>query len=148
MKLAMQFFLLSLQSFSKNDLVNDIVLTSPWTLAPKNFTSPVAPHPLHSDSNVDQAASGDIVPDGIPNSSSPFNTDSEGVIKQKYSAPEGASQETPVHLDHSKTTVIPEVSVDNGLSASGRLQCNVGDYKQGPAKIRRLVWCKPMWGTK
>ncbi len=124
--------------FQQNDLVNDIVPTSPWTLAPKNFTSPVPPHPLCSDSNVNQAASGDIVPDGIPNSGSPFNTDSEGAIKQKDSAPEGASQETLVHLDHSTTTVIPEVSVENGLSASGRPQCNVGDYKQGPAKIRRL----------
>jgi hypothetical protein len=124
--------------FQQNDLVNDIVLTSPWTLAPKKFTSPVAPHPLCSDSNVDQAASGDIVPDGILNSGSPFNTDSEGATKQKDSAPEGASQETLVHLDHSTTTVISEVSVNNGLSASGRPRRNVGDYKQGPAMIRHL----------
>ncbi len=124
--------------FQQNDLVNDIVPTSPWTLAPKNFTSPVAPHPLCSDSNVDQAASGDIVPDGIPNSGSPFNTDSEGATKQKDSAPEGASLETLVHLDHSTTTVIPEGPVNNGLSASGWPLCNVGDNKQGPAKIRHL----------
>ncbi len=32
--------------FQQNDLVNDIVPTSPWTPALKNFASPVAPHPL------------------------------------------------------------------------------------------------------
>ncbi len=54
------------------------------------------------------------------------------------SAPEEASHEILVQLDHSPATVIPFNSVDNGLSASGRPQRNVGNYKQGPAKIRRL----------
>jgi hypothetical protein len=54
------------------------------------------------------------------------------------SALEGASHESLVQLDHSPATVIPINSVDNGLSASRWPQPNVGNYKQGPAKIQRL----------
>ncbi len=54
------------------------------------------------------------------------------------SAKERASHESLVQLDHSLATVDPNNSVNNGLSASGQPQRNVGNYKQGPAKIRRL----------
>jgi hypothetical protein len=54
------------------------------------------------------------------------------------SAPEGASHESLVQLDHSPTIIIPMNSVDNGLSASGWPQRDVGNYKQGPVKIQHL----------
>jgi hypothetical protein len=71
---------------------------------------------------------GDVVPEGVP-----CKTEAH-----MDSAPEGASHEGLVQLDHSPATVNPNNSVNNGLSASGRPRCNVGNYKQVPAKIRRL----------
>ncbi len=111
--------------FQHNDFANEIVPTSQWTLDPDNITSPLAPDAPSSVLSVVQTMPGDVVPEGDP-SKTKAHVDS---------APEGASHESLDQLDHSSATVIPINSVDNGLSASGRPQHNVGDYKQGPAKI-------------
>jgi hypothetical protein len=69
---------------------------------------------------------GDVVPEGVPSKT-------EAHID---SAPEGASHDNLVQLDHSPATVNSNNSVDNGLSASGQPQRNVGNYyKQGLAKV-------------
>jgi hypothetical protein len=107
---------------------NEIAPTSQWTLDPSNITSPLAPGAPSPVPSVVQTMPGDVVPEGVP-------SDTEA---QMDSAPEGASHESLVQLDHSPATVIPINSVDNGLSASGRPQHNVGNYKQGPAKIQHL----------
>jgi hypothetical protein len=114
--------------FQHNDFANEIVPTSQWTLDPNNITfhlAPGAPSPVPS---VVQTMPGDIVPEGVPS------------VTEAHmdSVPEGGSHESLVQLDHSPAIVIPINSVDNGLSASGWPQRNVGNYKQGPAKIQRL----------
>jgi hypothetical protein len=44
-----------------------------------------------------------------------------------------------VPIDHSiDTNIAPEVPIGNDHSKTGRPRRNVGNYKQGPAKIRRL----------
>ncbi len=111
--------------FQHDDFANEIVPTSQWTLDPNNITSPLAPGAPSPVPSVFQTMKGGVVPEGVPSKT-------EAHID---SAPEGASHESQVQLDHSPATVIPINSVDNGLSASGWPQCNVGNYKQGPAKI-------------
>jgi hypothetical protein len=115
--------------FQHNDFANEIVTTSLWTLDPDNITSPLAPGAPSSVPSVVQSIPGDVVPEGVP-SKTEVHMDA---------SPEGVSHESlVVQLDHSPATVNPNNSVDNGLSASRRPQHNVGNYKQGPAKIQRL----------
>ncbi len=114
--------------FHHDDFANEIVPTSQWTLDLNNITSPLAlgaPSPVPS---VVQTMPGDVVPEGVPSKTE----------AHMDSATKGASDESLVQLDHSPATVIPINSVANGLSASGWPQRNVGNYKQGPAKIRHL----------
>jgi hypothetical protein len=55
------------------------------------------------------------------------------------SVSEGAPQDTIVPIDHStETYTAPEVPIVHEHSKTGQPRCNVGTYKQGPAKIRRL----------
>ncbi len=111
--------------FQHNDFANEIIPTSQWTLDLNIITSPLAPGAPSPIPSVVQTMPGDVVPEGVPSKTE----------AHMDSAPEGASHESLVQLDHSSATVIPINSVDNGLSASGRPQRNVGNYKQGPAKI-------------
>jgi hypothetical protein len=114
--------------FQHDDIANEIILISQLTLDPNNITSPLAPSAPSPVSSIVQTMPGDIIPEGAPSKTE----------ARMESAPEGASHESLVQLDHSPATVIPITSVDNALSASGQLKCNVGNYKQGPAKIPRL----------
>jgi hypothetical protein len=111
--------------FWHDEFANEILSTSQWTLDPNNITSPLAPSAPSPVTSVVQTMPGDVVPEGVPSETE----------AQMDSAPEGASHESLVQLDHSPATVIPINSVDNGLSASGQPRHNVGNYKQGPAKI-------------
>jgi hypothetical protein len=109
---------------------NEIVPTSPWNLDPNNITSSLVPGAPSSVPNFDQTMPGKVVPEEVP--SKP-----EGDTQHMDSALEGASHESLVQLDQSSATVNPDNynSVNNGLSSSGQPQCNVGNYKQGPAEI-------------
>jgi hypothetical protein len=116
---------------TQDDFANEIIPTSPWTLDTDNITSSLAPGAPSSVPSVDQTVPGDVVLEGVPSKT-------EGDTQHMDSAPEGASHESLVQLDHSPASVNPDFSVNNGLSASGRPQHNVGNYKQGPVKIQRL----------
>ncbi len=114
--------------FQHNDFANEIIPTSQWTLDPNNITSPLAPGASSPVPSVVQTMPGDVVAEGVP-------SETEAHMD---SAPEEASHESLVQLDQSPATVISMNFVDNGLSASGRPWRNVGNYKQGSAKIQRL----------
>jgi hypothetical protein len=99
----------------------------------------VAPNPFRSDSNVDQVDSKIIAHNDISNNGSQLIRDSEEAIQQADSASEGAPHDTIVPINHStETNIAPEVPVRNEHSETGQPRRNVGNYKQGPAKIRRL----------
>ncbi len=71
---------------------------------------------------------GGVIPEGI----------SYKIEVHMDSAPEGASHESLVQLNHSPATVSPDNSASNGLSASRWPQHDVGNYKQGATKIQRM----------
>ncbi len=106
--------------FQHNGFANEFVPTLQWTLDPNNATSPLAPGAPSSVPSVVQTMPGNVVPEGVPSKTE----------AHMDSAPDGASHESLVQLDHSPATVTPNNSVDNGLSASGLPQHNVGNYKQ------------------
>jgi hypothetical protein len=81
-----------------------------------HVTSPLAPGAPSLVPRVDQTVPGDVVPEGVPSKTE----------AHMDSAPEGASHESLVQLDHPPATVYPDISVDNGLSASGWPQRNAG----------------------
>ena len=79
-----------------------------------------------------------VARDDISNNGSQLLQDSEGALQQADSASEGAPRGTLVPIDHSiDTNIAPEVPIGNDHSKTGRPRRNVGNYKQGPAKIRR-----------
>ncbi len=51
------------------------------------------------------------------------------------SVQEGDSHDSPIQLDHSPIIEPPDIIDDSEVSATGRPHQNVGNYKQGPAKI-------------
>ncbi len=96
-------------------------------------------NPLCSDSVVDQVDSKIIACNDISSNNSQLLQDSERALQQADSASEGAPQNTIVPIDHStETNTAPEVPVVHKHSKTGQPRRNVGTYKQGPAKIRRL----------
>ncbi len=96
-------------------------------------------NPLRLDSVVDQVHSKIIARNDISSNDSQLLQDSEGALQQADSASEGAPEDTIVPIDHStETNTAPEVPVVHEHSKTGRPRRNVGTYKQGPAKIRRL----------
>jgi hypothetical protein len=113
---------------------NEITPTSPW-MAPTNTShlvsegAPVGETLGNNESN--------IVPEGADQDTQsttpgdPINFTPEGDASHSNSIPEGAT------LDSSMPLFLDNIA-DNELSDTGGPRQNVGNYKQGPAIIRRL----------
>jgi hypothetical protein len=120
--------------FQQDDVVTEIALTSPWHLNDDRFPRAVP----SSDHQVAQPVN-DFVPEGVAPNTFECNNDSEGEPPHPVSVPEGVSHDNPMQPDHSLVIEPPGMIDESGLSATGRPCQNVGNYKQGPAKIRRLL---------
>ncbi len=125
--------------FQQDDVVSDILPPSKWNSGPASQIPLLSTTPFCSES-TDKAAPR-CKPNGEPTSG--LHQDSEGAIPQADSVSEGASHDTLVpFVDHSMdSNLVPEVPanpIGNNHSDTTRPWRNVGNYKQGPAKIRRL----------
>jgi hypothetical protein len=125
--------------FQKDVVVSDILPPSKWNSGPASQIPSLSTTPFCSES-TDKAAP-TCKPTGEPTSG--LHQDSEGAIPQADSVSEGASHDTLVQfVAHSMdSNLVPEVlanPIGNNHLDTGRPRRNVGNYKQGPAKIRRL----------
>jgi hypothetical protein len=125
--------------FKQDDVVTNILPTSKWKFDPNNFIPQITPNPLWSDSTIDQVDLKIFAQNDISNNSSQVLQDSEGALQQVNSASEGAAKDTIIPIDHSTDiNAAPDIPVGHEHSKTGWPRRNVGNYKQGPAKIRRL----------
>ncbi len=76
-----------------------------------------------------------FVLEGVTPNTFKSNDDSEGEPPHPVSVPEGASHDNPMQPDHSPVIKPPGIIDESELSATGRPCQNVGNYKQGSAKI-------------
>ncbi len=125
--------------FQQDDVVLGVLSPSQWNFDPDSLIPQMDSNPLCSNSIVDQVDSKIIAGNDISSNNSQLLQGSEGALQQADSASEEAPQDTIVPIDHStETNTAPEVPIVHEHSKTGRPRRNVGTYKQGPAKNRRL----------
>jgi hypothetical protein len=120
--------------FKPDNSDDEITPTSPW-MAPTNTSHLVSEGAPVGETLGNNKAN--IVPEGAAQDTQsttpgdPINVTPEGDVSHSNSIPEGATLDssTPLFLDN---------IADNELSDTGQPRWNVGNYKQGPAIIRRL----------